>query len=154
MWTVLAYDSPMVKRGDFVAVNEPSVYEPSLPRLIAVGNLQKVATKNPRAPKKRATKKKNPGGAATFKRLHWGHEGKGQSSSHMAPDPTKGPIVELGELTVVEYRTKKGRDRAQVDYVHKMGGVGSARPMLCMNGEGKLLIVGGGYRVETRGIVG
>lgn len=111
------------------------------------------ARKKKAAPRERA-KKRNPpkgkGGAQTFKRLHWGQEGKGAIVLD-APDPNDGPVTVLGELRAVEYDTKKGRDEELVTYVH---GFSRKKPFLCVNAKGRLLICGGSYVVETRGIVG
>ena len=57
--------------------------------------------------------------------------------------------VELGELIMVVYRTKKGADQVLTDYEHEFA---HPRPRLAYNESG-LLIAGGKYRVETRGIV-
>ncbi len=100
------------------------------------------------------TKKKNPprgkGGAETYRRLHWGKDGKGAIQLD-APDPRAGPVTVLGELRAVEYDTRKGSDVELITYVHAFKG---KKPFLCVNGKGRLLICGGSYVVETRGIVG
>jgi hypothetical protein len=72
----------------------------------------------------------------------------------MAPDPTAAPLVELGALVSVEYETIKTGDGPSI-YHHAFGDRhGRGRPVLVVNGEGRLLIVGGKYRVQRRGIVG
>jgi hypothetical protein len=50
---------------------------------------------------------------------------------------------------MVVYRTKKGADQVQTDYEHEFA---HPRPRLAYNESG-LIIAGGKYRVETRGIV-
>ena len=65
-----------------------------------------------------------------------------------AADP-RIPSVELGELVSITYRTKKGDDVELTDYEHEFRG---PRPRLAYNESG-LIIAGGRYRVEPRGIV-
>ena len=75
----------------------------------------------------------------------------GCSLSHpcgVTTDP-RVPSVELGELVAVVYRTKKGADTVLTDYTHEFA---HPRPRLAYNESG-LLIAGGAYRVEVRGIV-
>ena len=65
-----------------------------------------------------------------------------------AADPSI-PSVELGELVMVVYRTKKGADQVLTDYEHEFA---HPRPRLAYNESG-LIIAGGKYRVEVRGII-
>lgn len=60
------------------------------------------------------------------------------------------PCTELGALYAVEYITDKGDDGESI-YRHEMG---DPLPILAVDRAGLLLIAGGGYTVETRGIVG
>lgn len=84
---------------------------------------------------------------ASYKAMHWGQAGKGMREG-LAPDPSK-PCTALGELHSVVYITQKGKDRAPTEYEHTFS---RPRPVLVFNEDG-LLIVGGAYKVETRGIV-
>jgi hypothetical protein len=103
------------------------------------------ATKNPAPGKLSAAEAR-----AEYKRTHWGNAGKGKVQTFGAPDPRAGVLVELGELTSIVYTTKKGRDRELVEYEHDFE---KTKPRLCFNGTG-LVIVGGTYKVNERGIVG
>lgn len=108
-------------------------------------------------------------GAEEYTRLHWGHPGKRALSSAKAPDPSKGPIVVLGTLIEVVYRTAK--DEGQVDYHHTFGNAkedgdckscgrpivkdfGGTKPLLAKNGENKLIVLGTSYTIKTGGITG
>lgn len=69
---------------------------------------------------------------------------------------TKGELVGLGALTAVEYATTKGRDGASVyrhDFADGEGG-SLLLPVLCISSDRRLVIAGGTYTVNTRGIVG
>jgi hypothetical protein len=104
-----------------------------------------------RAPNPRRARRGNPSaGAEEYERLHWGDQGLGRARSAKAPDPSVGPIVKLGDLREVAYLTTKQGDPPGTIYEHEFK---PPYPSLCVNGEGKLLIVGGGYAVEARGIV-
>ena len=60
-------------------------------------------------------------------------------------------VVELGELVGVMYRSDKGRPGQPRTYIHRM----EEPPRLVCNTEGtQLYIVGGSYRVTSRGIEG
>jgi len=60
-------------------------------------------------------------------------------------------VVDLGRLTGLIYRSDKGRPGVPRTYIHFM----ETPPRLVSNVEGsQLYIVGGGYRVTTRGIEG
>ena len=83
-----------------------------------------------------------------YKRDHWGQQGTGKVQKLSAADP-RIPSVELGELVSITYRTKKGDDVVLTDYEHEFRG---PRPRLAYNESG-LIIAGGRYRVEPRGIV-
>ena len=101
----------------------------------------------------RRGRRRNPATATAakkqYKRDHWGRVGDEKVRRLLAADPNV-PSVELGELVAVVYRTRKGDDKVLTDYEHEFS---TPRPRLAYN-EGGLLICGGRYRVETRGIVG
>ena len=89
-----------------------------------------------------------------YKRLHWGEAPPRELTEWEAPDPTRGPLVELGALVAVEYETTKRGDGMSV-YRHTFGTKqGTRRPVLAVNGERRLIVVGGYYTVASRGIVG
>jgi len=83
-----------------------------------------------------------------YERDHWGQKGAEKVRKLSAADPRL-PCVELGELVSVTYRTKKGDDVVLTDYEHEFA---HPRPRLAYNESG-LIIAGGKYRVEERGIV-
>jgi hypothetical protein len=87
-----------------------------------------------------------------YRRAHWGHRGPlpGLRSLHAA-DPRL-TLVELGELVRVVYRTKKGPKGKETDYHHDFD---EERPVLSYEPRSSLLVIlGGKYHVEERGIVG
>ena len=96
----------------------------------------------------RKTLRQNP--APGYAAMHWGQKGTTPEKTMRAADPKAEPLVELGTLISVVYRTKKGSDRELTDYEHEFEGT---RPTLAFH-TGGLVIAGGGYKVNTRGIVG
>lgn len=61
-------------------------------------------------------------------------------------------VLVLGTLTHVVYQTTKTGD-GKSDYIHELGeDAGGIAPALCVDGEGYLLLAGGSYVVEHRGI--
>lgn len=84
-----------------------------------------------------------------FKAFHWGNKST-EILAASVPDIRPGDVlVVLGELATVEYDTAKGDEDGR--YVHPFE---DDRPLLCCTKEGRLVIVGGSYRVTPRGIVG
>lgn len=59
-----------------------------------------------------------------------------------------GVLVRLGDLVEVTYKSNKFDRRSRL-YVHKFG---SDKPVLAASKDGKLYIVGGGYKITGRGI--
>lgn len=89
-----------------------------------------------------------------YRALHWGIPGDSPTRRVEAPDPRQGTLVEIGELRAVEYATEKYGDGPSI-YRHRFR---KAYPILAVQhfgGDryGGLIIVGGGYDVEWRGIV-
>lgn len=69
--------------------------------------------------------------------------------------PAFEPHLDLGELFQVRYVTfKRHLDRTTKEYFHDFGEDGGRLPRLVTDAEGRLLIKGGDYVVEWRGIVG
>ena len=89
---------------------------------------------------------------ARYARDHWGQRGRHPGVRQLlAADPTR-PLVELGQLVQITYRTRKGSEAEDVDYEHDFQ---RPYPVLAYEpGSSLLVILGGKYRVETRGIVG
>lgn len=95
----------------------------------------------------RVQKKRNP--APSYEALHGGDAGAHENTYIFVPDP-RGELVMLGELRSLIYRTVKGGELA--DYEHKFG---SPRPTLAVTTtDAGLVIAGGDYKVNERGIVG
>lgn len=90
-------------------------------------------------------------GPNSYADLHWGQVGERSSERLRAADPREGRAVLLGDLVSLVYRTRKGLDRELTDYEHAFK---TPRPRLCVTRSGLLLIAGGTYTVEERGIVG
>lgn len=100
----------------------------------------------------RKKKAKNPNvpGEGKYREVHWGEKGPVAERRRQVPNPHDLPLIELGELVSVTYRTKKGGDRTLTDYEHEFEG---PLPLLVFN-KGGLIIAGGKYKITTRGIVG
>lgn len=83
-----------------------------------------------------------------YRALHWGDDPGWAPVRLRAASATE--VVELGELRSLVYRTVKGRCSADWEHIFR-----AERPLLCVEpGTGLLVIAGGDYRVEKRGIVG
>jgi hypothetical protein len=83
---------------------------------------------------------------------HWGHPGRRGHVELACGDPRDGTLVCMGELVAVVYRTLKAGDGGVQDYEHTFK---KTRPLLCFTQRDKrLIIAGGAYTVQTRGIVG
>jgi hypothetical protein len=57
-------------------------------------------------------------------------------------------LVRLGDLVEVTYRSNKFDKRSRL-YIHKFG---RDKPILAASGDGKLFIIGGGFKITERGI--
>lgn len=102
-----------------------------------------------------------------YKRTHWGQSGTGKVREGGVATP---PLITLGRGVEIQYTTRKGTDRELTDYRHEWGegapkGKRWVAPSVavhrCKGGcapgcaaSGALALVGGTYRVDTRGIVG
>ncbi|MFI5243731.1 MAG: hypothetical protein ACHQQR_00780 [Gemmatimonadales bacterium] len=86
---------------------------------------------------------------AEYKAKHWGESGS-RGSERLRVPTADGHLVLLGELVAVTYRTVKFGD-GDSDYEHKFKG---PRPRLVYNAAGGLIIAGGKYRIDDRGIIG
>lgn len=85
-----------------------------------------------------------------YEALHWGIPPKRTRHVH-----TRQPahLAELGRLESVVYSTNKKGDGPS-HYVHEFGEEGGRKPRLAVDAETRdLVIVGGDYDVEARGIV-
>lgn len=86
--------------------------------------------------------------AGKFRSFHWGEEPQNKQKGR-APKVSAGEVLyELGELVEIVYETSKGGEI--YEWIHKFE---EPRPRLASTESGGLVIVGGGYSVEARGIV-
>jgi len=86
-----------------------------------------------------------------YKRTHWGDRGRKKAPVLKVADPGEGVGVELGSLVQVVYATKKGRGPVE-EFEHDFG---EPQPRLLYSVRSRLLLVAGGaYSVDWRGIVG
>lgn len=88
-------------------------------------------------------------GLKSYRAHHWGLQGKPSARALRVADVSK-PCTDMGELFAVEYLTEKGDDGPSL-YRHEFE---SKLPILAFDAAGLLLIAGGSYTVEKRGIVG
>ena len=90
--------------------------------------------------------------ALSYRAFHWGRKGSRRDERLAVAVVKRGDELRLlGELAAVVYETEKGIDGAPTQYEHKF-----ARPLprLYEHGpSGRLVIAGGRYRIEARGIV-
>jgi hypothetical protein len=85
-----------------------------------------------------------------FEDLHWGIPAK--RARHVRTRASRA-LAELGRLESITYSTNKRGDGPS-DYVHTFGEEGGRKPRLAVDAETRdLVIVGGDYTVEPRGIV-
>lgn len=84
-----------------------------------------------------------------YERFHWGRQAKEAVEVEVASVQDGDALIALGELRRVEYETQKGNEHAI--YFHDFS---RRLPHLAATLEGRLVIVGGSYRVTERGIVG
>lgn len=90
--------------------------------------------------------------APDYVSAHWGQEGNRRPERLRAALIGEGAeLVLLGDLVSVVYRTQKGLDTEPTDYEHHFA---TPRPRLAYTRGGLLVIAGGRYRIEDRGIVG
>lgn len=99
----------------------------------------------------RAAKNREELGAIRrYAESHWGLTGDEAIAKLLAGDPRKVSTA-LGYLHSVVYVTAKG-DQEICEWEHDFSP--KRPPILSYTETGKLLILGGGYRVTKRGIVG
>jgi hypothetical protein len=86
-----------------------------------------------------------------YRRVHGGLRGNGRAVETVAANPLL-PLVELGQLVSVVYRTRKGKDHMPTDYHHEFSARGL--PLLAFEKGTSLLVIAGGiYHVNERGII-
>lgn len=86
----------------------------------------------------------------SYRRTHWGLRGKASAEVMRCADPSREVLATLGQLVSVTYEATKLGDPPKTWYEHEFS---RPRPVLTYSSEG-LVICGGTYRVEARGIVG
>ena len=88
---------------------------------------------------------------AGYRRFHWGRAGADDVRRLRAADPAR-PLVAIGELVRVVYQTRKGARGVLTDYHHDFNQ--TQLPILAFEPRSRLLVITGGiYDVQTRGIV-
>ena len=88
------------------------------------------------------------GAAREYKRFHWGVKPDGTAVWDAPLVKPHDVLTELGELVEVAYETTK--DEAAI-WVHAFQ---TERPVLASTNRGRLVVVGGSYRITRRGIEG
>lgn len=88
--------------------------------------------------------------ARQYDRIHWGRRPDRAVRGDVAEVAPGDIVTEIGVLEEVCYAAAKGDEPAAL-WVHPFS---SPKPWLCVAADGKLVIVGGGYSVSARGIVG
>ena len=84
-----------------------------------------------------------------YERFHWG-DAPARTSAARAPEVTRGETLYLlGDLVEVVYETTKAGELFEWQHEFKR-----PRPRLAATRSGGLIILGGGYSVSDRGIVG
>ena len=89
-------------------------------------------------------------GSALYESLHWGIPSK-RTRTVRTRVPKE--LAELGRLESITYSTNKRGDGLS-HYVHEFGEEGGRKPRLAVDADTRdLLIVGGDYDVQAKGIV-
>jgi hypothetical protein len=83
-----------------------------------------------------------------YKRFHWGRDADGTALWRAPLVRPHDVLVELGELVEVAYLTTKDESAT---WVHPFE---ARRPVLASTPSGRLVVVGGSYRITSRGIEG
>lgn len=104
-------------------------------------------------------KRKNPdellpwehfGKPPSYEASHWGRAPRSRSTREVTEPGDNEELIALGTLVQVVYRTSKG-DLVNVEFEHEFN---APRPLLTYGSDdGRLYLVGGGYKVTRRGIV-
>jgi len=85
-----------------------------------------------------------------YRETHWGDKGKGRAPLLRVADPREGTAPVLGTLIEVVYETTKAGERAEWEHAFD-----APRPKLLYSVRSRLLMIAGGaYTVNERGIVG
>jgi len=86
-----------------------------------------------------------------WKAVHWGAPELTPDEDLPTADPREKNFPSMGELVAIEYRTAKGTERLEV-WRHEFK---QPLPWLLFSAkDGRLLIAGGAYHIDERGIVG
>jgi hypothetical protein len=86
--------------------------------------------------------------AREYREFHWGHEADGTAVWSAPLVKPHDVLTELGELVEIAYETRKDEHAI---WVHPFE---PKRPVLASTATGRLVVVGGSYRITKRGIEG
>lgn len=86
--------------------------------------------------------------AKEYEAFHWGRPADATAAWEAPLVRPHDVLTELGELAEIAYETHKDE---RAIWVHPFE---SPRPVLASTAKGRLVVVGGSYRVTRRGIVG
>jgi hypothetical protein len=90
----------------------------------------------------------------SYREAHWGQDGPDGTRSYEVNEPRDNKeLIALGTVLKIIYVTRKGDDEEDVEYDHDFS---ERSPPLLVYGsdDGRLYILGGGYKVKVHGIVG
>lgn len=88
-----------------------------------------------------------------YRKTHWGKRPREVVMVDAADPSGQRALPALGELHSICYETRKGKDRRPVLYEHEFE---ATKPLLLYvpAQRGRLVIAGGSYKVDERGIIG
>ncbi len=125
---------------------EPAYYLGMLEGLVAS---IEAASETPTRRGNPSSAKPDPAMVRSYERVHWGNTADQVLRAQFdAPKPGE-TLALLGELVAIVYDTHKGNESGE--YEHEFE---APRPLLTYKQNCSLIIIGGGYRITPRGIVG
>jgi hypothetical protein len=91
--------------------------------------------------------------AKEYRRTHWGKSAREVVFVDAADPSAETALPALGELHSITYETRKGKDKRLILYEHEFH---APKPLLLYSPaqRGKLIIAGGSYKTDERGIIG
>lgn len=91
--------------------------------------------------------------AKEYRKTHWGKAAREVVLVDAADPSAETALPALGMLHSITYETRKGKDKRLILYEHEFH---DPKPLLLYSPaqRGKLIIAGGSYRTDERGIIG